>query len=202
MWFTILHWHSEVGEKEYSQFQITKDIFFFFNNKFEIHLFAFILRGRWNVAFMHDWITTIDEKYWQQGLNLQVEGRDGWLTADLQVHVLVVLTDGVAGVAEILAGIRELDVFQGERGHPCVAAHHNVSIKALQQRREGWLFPFMKPDIFRKWIYTTRFQLSSSQINILPRVLRAKPFSSHHPRHFWHVPFASPADAKSLPRKG
>lgn len=51
--------------------------------------------------------------------------------------MLVVLTDGVAGGAEILAGVRELDVFQGERGHPCMAAYHNVSIKALQQRREG-----------------------------------------------------------------
>lgn len=63
--------------------------------------------------------------------------RTGWLTADIQVHVLVVLADGVAGGAEILAGIRELDVFQGERGHPCVAAYHNISIKALQRRRES-----------------------------------------------------------------
>ncbi len=51
--------------------------------------------------------------------------------------MLVVLTDGVAGGAEILAGIRELDVFQGERGHPCVAAYHNISIKALQRRGES-----------------------------------------------------------------
>lgn len=61
----------------------------------------------------------------------------GWLTADLQVHGLVGLTDGVAGGAEVLAGVRELDVFQGERGHPCVAAYHDVSIQALQQRRDG-----------------------------------------------------------------
>lgn len=50
--------------------------------------------------------------------------------------MLVVLADGVAGGAEILAGIRELDVFQGERGDPCVGAHHDVSIQALQQKKE------------------------------------------------------------------
>lgn len=59
-------------------------------------------------------------------------GRGGRLTADFQVHVLAVLTDGVAGGAEVLAGIGELDVLQGERGHACMAAHHHVPIEALQ----------------------------------------------------------------------
>lgn len=50
--------------------------------------------------------------------------------------MLVVLTDGVAGGAQVLAGVRELDVFQGERGHPSVAAHHNVPIKALRGKKK------------------------------------------------------------------
>lgn len=45
--------------------------------------------------------------------------------------MLAVLPDGVAGGAEILAGIGELDVFQGEGGNPCVATYHNIPIKAL-----------------------------------------------------------------------
>lgn len=53
--------------------------------------------------------------------------------------MLVVLADGVAGGAEILAGIRELDVLQSERGDPRVGAHHDVSIQALQQKKkEGY----------------------------------------------------------------
>lgn len=53
------------------------------------------------------------------------------LTADLQVHVLVVLTYGVAGGAEIPAGVCELNIFQGERGDPRMAAYHNIPIDAL-----------------------------------------------------------------------
>lgn len=45
--------------------------------------------------------------------------------------MLAVLTDGVAGSAEILAGVGELDVFQGEGGNPRVATYHNISIEAL-----------------------------------------------------------------------
>ena len=60
------------------------------------------------------------------------------LTADFQVHVLVVLADGVAGGAQVLARVRELDVFQGEGGHPRVAAHHNVPVQALRRREEGY----------------------------------------------------------------
>lgn len=59
------------------------------------------------------------------------------LTADLQVQRLVVLADGVAGGAQVLAGVRELDIFQGERGHPRMAANHNIPVEALQQRQEG-----------------------------------------------------------------
>lgn len=59
------------------------------------------------------------------------------LTADLQVQRLVVLADGVAGGADVLAGVRELDIFQGERRYPCMAANHNIPVEALQQRQEG-----------------------------------------------------------------
>lgn len=58
------------------------------------------------------------------------------LTADFQVNLLVVFTNGVAGNAEITAGVRELDVFDGEGGHPSVAAHHNILIKALQRKSD------------------------------------------------------------------
>lgn len=57
------------------------------------------------------------------------------LTVDFQVHVLAVLADGVAGGAAVQAGVRELDIFQGEGGHPRVTAHHDVSIEALWRRR-------------------------------------------------------------------
>ena len=50
--------------------------------------------------------------------------------------MLVVLTNGIAGSAEVLAGVCELDVFQGERGHPCMAAYHNISIEALKGEKE------------------------------------------------------------------
>ena len=55
------------------------------------------------------------------------------LTADFQEHVLLVLSDGVAGAAEVLPGIREQDVLQRERGHSGVAADHDVSVEALQR---------------------------------------------------------------------
>lgn len=58
------------------------------------------------------------------------------LTADFEVHVLVVLADGVAGGAEVLSCVRELDIFQGEGGHPRMAANHHVPVEALR-RREG-----------------------------------------------------------------
>ena len=50
--------------------------------------------------------------------------------------MLVVLADGVAGGAEILAGVRELHILQGERGDPSVAAHHDVPVQALRTRGE------------------------------------------------------------------
>lgn len=58
------------------------------------------------------------------------------LTADLQEQVLVVLTDGVAGGAEVLAGVGELDVLQGERGDPGVATHHDVPVQVLKTNEE------------------------------------------------------------------
>lgn len=60
----------------------------------------------------------------------------GGLTADLQLQRLPVLADGVAGGAEVLAGVGELDIFQGEGGHPGVAANHNIPVEALQKRKE------------------------------------------------------------------
>lgn len=61
----------------------------------------------------------------------------GWsgLTANFQVDGLVVLADGVGGAAEVLAGVGKLDVLQGERGNPSMAAHHDVPIDALKERR-------------------------------------------------------------------
>lgn len=51
--------------------------------------------------------------------------------------MLVVLANGVAGGAEVLAGIGELDILQSEGGHSRMAAHHDVLIEALRQRRES-----------------------------------------------------------------
>lgn len=64
-----------------------------------------------------------------------LNGRSG-LTANFQVDGLVVLADGVGGAAEVLAGVGELDILQGERGNPSVAAHHDVPIDALKERRK------------------------------------------------------------------
>lgn len=47
--------------------------------------------------------------------------------------MLVVLTDGVAGGAQILAGGRDLDVFQDEKRNSSVAANHDVSIQTLKK---------------------------------------------------------------------
>ena len=55
----------------------------------------------------------------------------GGLTANFQVHVLAVLAYGVPGSTEVLAGIVELHVLYGQRGDPCVAPYHNVSVQAL-----------------------------------------------------------------------
>lgn len=65
-------------------------------------------------------------------LLLGLRGSPEGLTADLQVQRLLVLADGVAGDAQVLAGVRELDVLQGERGHPSMAADHKVPVEALQ----------------------------------------------------------------------
>lgn len=46
--------------------------------------------------------------------------------------MLVVLADGVAGGAEILARVRELNVFQGKGGDTGVAADHDVSVQTLR----------------------------------------------------------------------
>lgn len=80
---------------------------------------------------MRDCIITAQDKSVVQFLN----GRSQ-LTANFQVNGLVVLADGVGGAAEVLAGVGELDVLQGERGNPSMAAHHDVPIDALKERRK------------------------------------------------------------------
>lgn len=80
---------------------------------------------------MRDCILTAQDKTVVQSPN----GRSR-LTANFQVDGLVVLADGVGGAAEVLAGVGELDVLQGERGNPGVAAHHDVPIDALKEGRK------------------------------------------------------------------
>ncbi len=60
-----------------------------------------------------------------------------WLTAHFQVHALDVLTNGVAGSAEVLAGIGELHVFQSQRGHTGIAAHDHITIQTLEKEKES-----------------------------------------------------------------
>lgn len=62
--------------------------------------------------------------------------------------MLVVPADGVSGRAQILSGVCEEDVLQGERGHPGMAAYHNISIKALQRRGKKSLVSLVKMHIY------------------------------------------------------
>lgn len=48
-------------------------------------------------------------------MSREVRVAGGLLTSHFQVDALGVLADGVACGAEVLSGVRELDVFQGER---------------------------------------------------------------------------------------
>lgn len=57
--------------------------------------------------------------------------KDVWLTAHFQEQLLVVFADGVAGSAEVTTSISELDVLQGEGGHPRMASYYNVPVEAL-----------------------------------------------------------------------
>ena len=50
---------------------------------------------------------------------------------------LGVLADGVAGGAEVLAGVCVLDVLDGERGDPRVAPNHHGAVGALEGGGEG-----------------------------------------------------------------
>lgn len=60
------------------------------------------------------------------------------LTANLKVRQLIVLSNGTASCAEILACICILDILQCERGHTSITPHHYVSIQALDGSRK-WL---------------------------------------------------------------
>lgn len=91
---------------------------------------------------MRDCIITAQDKSVVQSLN----GRSR-LTANFQVDGLLVLADGVGGAAEVLAGVGELDVLQGERGNPSMAAHHDVPIDALKERRKKRINTHLYPSL-------------------------------------------------------
>lgn len=55
------------------------------------------------------------------------------LTADLQVRRLLVLSDGAACGAQVLARVRVLDVLQGEGRHARVTPHHHAPVQALEE---------------------------------------------------------------------
>lgn len=54
-----------------------------------------------------------------------------FLTLNFKVHGLGVLTNGVAGSADVLSSICVLDALQGQGGHTSMAADHHVSIQSL-----------------------------------------------------------------------
>lgn len=56
------------------------------------------------------------------------EGRLHALTLNFEVHGLGILPNGVAGYADVLPCVRVLNVLQGERRHPRMAAHHDAPI--------------------------------------------------------------------------
>lgn len=91
---------------------------------------------------MRDCIIMAQDKSVVQSLN----GRSR-LTANFQVDGLVVLADGVGGAAEVLAGVGELDVLQGERGNTSMAAHHDVPIDALKGGRKKTVNTHLHPSL-------------------------------------------------------
>lgn len=64
--------------------------------------------------------------------------KDEILTANLEVRQLIVLSDGAASCAEILACVCILDILQSERGHTSITPHHYISVQTLDGSRK-WL---------------------------------------------------------------
>lgn len=145
-------------------------IFFFFNKNFETHLFAFVLRGQWNVkidnslskqmfvlpAFMHDWITTSKasgEKYRLRGLTCRCRKRRGTYSGP---------PGTCAGCPDRWSCWRCRDTgrrtwtgrFSRWERTPVRGCVPQCFGRGSTTERRRWLFPFMKPDTFRKRTYS------------------------------------------------